>query len=162
MMQSTTQSTSLTTNDRQGLRTRADDITKEHTRMNKAMWIGVVAGIGVAVAGGVAGYSFLGEKSAEGPTAAQPAASVEQECWDEQVATVADPKDPHRIAGTAVGAVVGGAVGEDIGDRGITTAAGAAAGALIGRKIQEKIQDNHAEQRTVTTIEHQCAPIDSR
>jgi len=129
--------------------------------MNKSMWIGVVAGIGVAAAGGVASYSFLGERTADGTSATQ-TAGVQQECWDEQVATVADPKDPHRIAGTAVGAVVGGAVGQDIGDRGITTAVGAAAGALIGRKVQEEIQDNRADQRTVTAIEQRCAPSGSR
>lgn len=71
----------------------------------------MVAGIGIAAAGGVAGYSSLGKQSA----------SVQQQkCCDEPVATVTDPKDPHQIAGTAVGAVVGGAVGEGIGDRGIT------------------------------------------
>jgi uncharacterized protein YcfJ len=32
--------------------------------MNKSMLIGVVAGIGVATAGGVAGYQFLGQKAA--------------------------------------------------------------------------------------------------
>ena len=120
------------------------------------MLIGVVAGVGVAVAGTVAGYSFLGEQGAEQRIAAS------QECWDEEVATVADPKDPHRIAGTAAGAVVGGAVGKDVGDRDITTVVGAAAGALIGREIQEEIQDNRAEQRTVTKTERRCAPIGSR
>ena len=124
--------------------------------MNKSTLIGVVAGIAIATAGGVAAYSYFGEPSAT------VAAADQQECWDEQIATVAEPNDQHRIAGTAVGAVVGGAVGEDIGDRGITTAVGAAAGALIGRKVQEKIQDNNAEQRTVTSIERRCAPADSR
>jgi uncharacterized protein YcfJ len=121
-------------------------------QMNKSIWIGVVAGVGVAAAGGVAGYSFLGK---------QTASVQQQKCWDEQVTTVADPKDPHRIAGTAVGAVVGGAVGQDVGDRGITTAVGAAAGALIGRKVQEEIQDKNAEERTVTATVRRCAPVGS-
>ena len=103
-------------------------MTKASIRMNKSMWIGVAAGIGIATAGGVAAYSYLGEPSAALSAGAQ------EECWDEQVVTVADPTDRHRIAGTAIGAVVGGAVGRDIGDRDITTAVGAAAGALIGRK----------------------------
>jgi len=124
--------------------------------MNKSMLIGVVAGIGVAVAGTVVGYSFLAEPAAEQRSAA------EQECWDEEVATVAEPADPHRIAGTAGGAVVGGAVGKDVGDRDITTVVGAAAGALIGRKIQEEIQDNRADKRTVTTTERRCEPTGSR
>jgi len=127
--------------------------------VNKSMLIGVVAGVGIAVAGSVAGYSFMGKRDAEQSSAARNAA---EECWDEEVATVADPADPHRIAGTVGGAVVGGAVGKDVGDRDITTAVGAAAGALIGRKIQEEIQDNRAEQRTVTTTERRCAPVGSR
>jgi uncharacterized protein YcfJ len=138
--------------------------------MNKSMLMGVVAGVGLATAGGVLGYQYLGKSGAEGaveePTSAatapasrpSTAAAPAQECWDEEVAVTADPKDEHRIAGTAVGAVVGGAIGKDIGDRDITTAAGAAAGALIGRKIQERIQDNRADQRTTTTVERRCGP----
>lgn len=127
--------------------------------MNKSsMLIGAVAGVGLAVAGTVAGYSFLGKQDVEQSSAAPNG----QECWDEEVATVADPADPRRIAGTVGGAVVGGAVGKDVGDRDITTAVGAAAGALIGRKIQEEIQENRADRRTVTTTERRCAPIDSR
>ena len=70
----------------------------------------------------------------------------------------ADPKDEHRIAGTAIGAVVGGAIGKDLGDRDLTTAAGAAAGAFIGRKIQGEVQENRADQRTTTTVERRCGP----
>jgi uncharacterized protein YcfJ len=132
-------------------------ITQRANQMNKSTWIGVVAGIGVAIAGGAAAYTYLGE-----PAANEPSAGAREECWNEEVATVADPKDQHRIAGTAVGAVVGGAVGKDVGDRDITTAVGAAAGALIGREIQEEIQENRAEQRTVTTTERRCAPVGSR
>jgi len=128
--------------------------------MNKTTWIGVVAGVGVAVAGAAAAYTYLGEPAAKQPSATR--AGTQEECWDEQVATVADPKDRHRIAGTAVGAVVGGAVGKDLGDRDITTVVGAAAGALIGREIQEEIQEKRAEQRTVTTTERRCAPVASR
>ena len=126
--------------------------------MSKSTWIGVVAGIGVAVAGAAAAYTYLGAASREGSRAPAP----QEECWDEEVATVAEPKDPHRIAGTAGGAVVGGAVGKDVGDRDLTTAVGAAVGALIGREIQEEIQENRADQRTVTTTERRCAPVGSR
>ena len=150
--------------------------------MNKSMLVGVVAGVGIATAGGVLGYQYLGQPSAKvaveaeqdvaaapgapAAPAAQPAARAVQaaaeECWDEEVEVAADPKDQHRIAGTAIGAVVGGAIGKDVGDRDITTAAGAAAGALIGRKIQERIQDNRADQRTTTTVERRCGPPGSR
>ena len=155
--------------------------------MNKSMLLGVVAGVGIATAGGVLGYQFLGQQqpaaedgavvaiAEEAPAqahtqahtqvpaapraAAQPAAAPAEECWDEEVVVTTDPTDKNRIAGTALGAVVGGAIGKDVGDRDITTAAGAAAGALIGRKIQERIQDNRAEQRTTTTVERRCAPV---
>lgn len=155
--------------------------------MSKQMLMGVVAGIGVATAGGVLGYQFLGQQSGAEPgdaavvtaeqdvavaradsvpaaPAARPAAAPKpaptpaEECWDEEVEVVAAPKDEHRIAGTAIGAVVGGAIGKDLGDRDLTTAAGAAAGAFIGRKIQENVQDNRADTRTTTTIERRCAP----
>ena len=138
--------------------------------MNKSMLVGIVAGIGVATAGGVLGYQFLGESSPEAAVveseapaqaaapAARTAAAPAEECWDEEVAVTADPKDQHRIAGTAIGAVVGGAIGKDVGDRDITTAAGAAAGALIGRKIQERVQENRADTRTTTTVERRCGP----
>jgi uncharacterized protein YcfJ len=128
--------------------------------MNKNTWIGVAAGIGVAVAGGAAAYTYLGVPAEKEPSSAW--SGAKEECWDEEVATVADPKDPHRIAGTAVGAVVGGAVGKDVGDRDITTVVGAAVGALIGREVQEEIQDNRAEQRTVITTERRCAPSEAR
>lgn len=147
--------------------------------MSKSMLVGVVAGVGLATAGGVLGYQFLGEQGAEvaveaeqdaagaaaapaqqtaAPASARAAAAPVEECWDEEVQVTADPKDQHRIAGTAIGAVVGGAIGKDVGDRDITTAAGAAAGALIGRKIQERVQENRADQRTTTTVERRCGP----
>jgi uncharacterized protein YcfJ len=138
--------------------------------MNKSMLMGLVAGIGVATAGGVLGYQFLGERSAEdiavetedqvaaAAPATRTAAAPAEVCWDEEVQVTADPKDEHRIAGTAIGAVVGGAVGKDVGDRDITTAAGAAAGALIGRRVQEEFQENNADKRTTTTVERRCGP----
>jgi uncharacterized protein YcfJ len=152
--------------------------------MNKSMLVGMVAGVGLAAAGGVLGFQYLGQQSAEtavepeaevvaAPAQSQPAQAAPvartaaapapvEECWDEEVTVTADPKDQHRIAGTAIGAVVGGAIGKDVGDRDITTAAGAAAGAVIGRKIQERIQDNRADQRTTTVIERRCGPPGSR
>jgi uncharacterized protein YcfJ len=141
--------------------------------MSKSMLMGLVAGIGVATAGGVLGYQFLGQEGAEvaveteaaslsatpAPATRTAAAAAPAEvCWDEEVQVTAAPKDEHRIAGTAIGAVVGGAIGKDVGDRDLTTAAGAAAGAFIGRKVQEEFQENRADQRTTTTIERRCGP----
>jgi uncharacterized protein YcfJ len=148
----------------------------EEEFMNKSMLMGLVGGIGVATAGGVLGYQFLGQQGAEtaavtdeaagnvaaaaaSAQAARPAAA--EECWDEEVQVTAAPKDEHRIAGTAIGAVVGGAIGKDVGDRDLTTAAGAAAGAFIGRKIQGEVQENRADTRTTTTIERRCGPAGS-
>jgi len=153
---------------------------------NKSMLIGLVAGMGIAAAGGVAAYQFLGKRADEGsatveqPSAhaapaksktasaprAQPtsepttvaAATPAEDCWDEEVTTQRDKTDEHAIAGTALGAAVGGAIGSDVGNKKITTAAGAAAGAYIGRKIQQHIQENQAEKRTETHVEHHCVP----
>ena len=154
---------------------------------NKHMVIGLVAGIGIAAAGGVAAYQFLGRPAAEpaveqastspahasstkhaqpsahttaaaeAPVATATAAPAEH-CWDEEVTVQRDKTDEHAIAGTAIGAVVGGAVGNDVGHHGITTAAGAAAGAFIGRKIQQHVQEEQADKRTETHVEHHCEP----
>jgi uncharacterized protein YcfJ len=136
--------------------------------MNKSMLMGLVAGIGVATAGGVLGYQYLGERGGDDAVQAEAAApatrtaAAAEECWDEEVQVTAAPKDEHRVAGTAIGAVVGGAIGKDLGDRDLTTAAGAAAGALIGRKVQEEIQENNADKRTTTTTVRRCGPPGSR
>lgn len=148
---------------------------------NKSMLIGMVAGIGIAAAGGVAAYQFLGKRAEEPAAVEQPSAHAThaqaqhaqssahpatvaaaetpaEDCWDEEVTTQKDKTDPHAIAGTALGAAVGGAIGKDVGDRNLTTAAGAAAGAFIGRKIQQHVQENQAEKRTETHLEHHCVP----
>jgi uncharacterized protein YcfJ len=141
--------------------------------MNKSMLMGVVAGVGVATAGGVLGYQYLGQQAPEeaveveqeAATSAAPAtrtaAAPAQECWDEEVQVTEAPKDEHRIAGTAIGAVVGGAIGKEINDSDLSTAAGAAAGAFIGRKAQGEFQENREGQRTTTTVERRCGPVGS-
>jgi uncharacterized protein YcfJ len=140
--------------------------------MNKSMLMGLVAGVGVATAGGVLGYQYLGERNADtaaeaGHAAAtstapatRTAAAPAQECWDEQVADTAAPKDEHRVAGTAIGAVVGGAIGKELGDgdSDLATAAGAAAGAVLGRKAQGEFQENREDTRTTTHTERRCGP----
>jgi uncharacterized protein YcfJ len=134
--------------------------------MNKSMVIGVVAGIAVATAGGVASYALLGQEgstdeaslAAETATVAAQPAPVE-ECWDEEVAVQAEPRDDKAIAGTAIGAVVGGALAKELGDDSdLVTAAGAAAGAFAGRRAQREYQEN----QTTTTIERRCAPAGTR
>ena len=140
--------------------------------MNKSMLMGLVAGIGVATAGGVLGYQYLGERNADtvedaaatnAAPATRTAAAPAQECWDEEVTDTAAPKDEHRVAGTAVGAVVGGAIGKELGDgdSDLATAAGAAAGAFIGRKAQGEFQENREGTRTTTHTERRCGPAGS-
>jgi uncharacterized protein YcfJ len=140
--------------------------------MNKSMLMGLVGGIGLATAGGVLGYQYLGNQSAEEVVEAEDAAPAPatrtaaapaQECWDEEVPVTAAPKDEHRVAGTAIGAVVGGAIGKELGDgdSDLATAAGAAAGALLGRKAQGEFQENREDTRTTTQTERRCGPVGS-
>jgi uncharacterized protein YcfJ len=149
--------------------------------MNKTMMTGVLAGIGIAVAGGVAGFTVLNNSSSnDNETAAvaediqaqnpgqaatvaatarsAPAAAVPaQDCWDEEVVVQAAPRDDEAIAGTAAGAVIGGALADRLGDDDdLVTAAGAAAGAYIGRRAQREYQEN----QTTTVIEQRCAPVE--
>ena len=147
--------------------------------MNKSMLIGVVGGVVLATAGGVAGYSLLGEtaqnenqadallidETIELSAPAQPeviaaaAQAPQEECWDEEVTVQAQARDQHAVAGTTAGALIGGALAKKLGDdRDLATAAGAAAGAYLGRRAQQEYQDNN----TTTTIERRCAPIGSR
>lgn len=90
--------------------------------------------------------------AAQSALAAAPLA-VREECYEESVA--GEPRDKHRIAGTAIGAIVGGAVAKDVGDRDLTTAVGAAVGAFAGNKIQQRIQ----ERRAQGTTEVRCVPV---
>jgi uncharacterized protein YcfJ len=129
--------------------------------MNKSMMTGVVAGVAVAMAGGVAAYTYMGKDDQVVRGVATAAAAPKQECWDEQITVEVDPKDRHRIAGTAAGAVLGGAIGKEVGDKDASTIVGAAAGAYIGRRIQGNMQENRADDRSVTTTERRCGPVGS-
>ena len=111
--------------------------------MNKSILVGTILGVAVATAGGVfAGYKYLqsDEQAKAEPVAAL---SYEPTTLEDCVQSV-EPRDEHRIAGTAIGAVVGGAVGHDVGDSDVTTAAGAAAGAFAGHEIQKHLQEQNA------------------
>lgn len=79
-------------------------------------------------------------------------------CDDVEVTQKVQPKDQHKIAGTAAGAVVGGALGSLVGGgRGktVATVAGAAAGGYAGRNVQGNMQD----KKTTTTTERQCQTV---
>lgn len=137
--------------------------------MNKNVLIGMVAGIGIAVAGGVAGFTLMNSASdsqeqitadaAEQNIAvagSEPAQVFAEECWDEEIEVQAEVRDDKAIAGTAAGALIGGALADRIGDDDdLVTAAGAAAGAFLGRRAQREYQDN----RTTTTTVRRCAQV---
>ena len=131
--------------------------------MNKALVVGLVAGVAVAAgAGAIAGYKHF---SAPGYARVVDVKPVEktirtprQECHDESVTQQAPVKDRKQIAGSAIGAVVGAVVGHQVGDgdgRKIATVAGAAAGGYAGNRVQKHIQDG----RTVTTVEQRCETV---
>ncbi len=151
--------------------------------MNKSVLIGMVAGIGIAVAGGVAGVTLMNNSAdtqepvameeatdampiadvaSEAPAANIAVASTEpepvfvEECWDEEVEVPAEARDDKAIAGTAAGALIGGALADRLGDDDdLVTAAGAAAGAYLGRRAQREYQEN----RTTTTTVRRCEQV---
>ncbi|MGD8417516.1 MAG: glycine zipper 2TM domain-containing protein [Pseudomonadales bacterium] len=134
-----------------------------------ASWIkGLTVGAVVATAGGaIAGYNMMGQPSVPVPTYAevlevQPAteqvAVPREVCKDVEVTHKKDPRDKHRLMGTATGAVIGGVLGNQVGGgngKTIATVVGAAAGGLAGNKVQERMQSDD----TYTTVEKQCETV---
>lgn len=123
--------------------------------MNRQMLTGVVAGIGVAIAGGVAGFTLLGE-SAE-PVDAQTAeigdANVETTgaAVPRQTAAPAAPARSQTVTADA-GAVAETPVAEECWDEEVVVQAeprdekaiaGTAAGALIGGALGDKLGDDN-------------------
>jgi len=131
--------------------------------MNKSMLVGLVAGGVIVTAGGAfAGYKsweqnhYANVLSAELVT--KEVKKPRDECHDEQVVRQRQPKDEHRIAGTAIGAVVGGILGNQVGGgngKTLATVAGAAGGGYAGNQIQGKMQKGD----TYTTTEQRCARV---
>jgi uncharacterized protein YcfJ len=131
--------------------------------MNKALVVGLVAGVAVAAgAGAVAGYKHFNEPGYARVVDVKPVEKTirtpRQKCHDEAVTQQAPVKDSKQVTGSVVGAVVGAVVGHQIGGGGvkkIATAAGAAAGGYAGNRVQKRIQDGH----TVTTTEQHCETV---
>ena len=129
--------------------------------MNKSFMVGSVLGAIVVTAGGaVAGMKYFGGgNSAEVISAKELHTTTKtprQDCHDEQVTRVKDPKDTNRLAGTGIGAVVGGLLGHQVGGgsgKVLATVAGAAAGGYAGNKIEQKVQQGD----TYTTTEQRCS-----
>lgn len=81
-----------------------------------------------------------------------------QECRDVVVTERAPTRDPHNIAGSAIGAVVGGLVGHQIGGgrgRDLATVAGAVGGGYVGNRIENRRHENATVQRT----DRQCTTV---
>lgn len=136
--------------------------------MNIAWIKGIVVGSVVATAGGaIAGYNMIGTPAAPPPAFAEvlqvvPATEVvsvpREVCEDITVTHQAQPRDEHKVIGTATGAVLGGLLGNQVGGgsgKKIATVAGAAAGAYAGRKAQERVQADD----TYTTTEQRCSTV---
>ena len=126
--------------------------------MNKSMLTGVIAGaVAVTAIGGVAGYRALKEPEFAEVLAVKPLTETtktpKEVCSDVAVTEQAPVKDPHRIAGTAIGAVAGGVLGHQIGGgsgRDLATVAGAAAGGYAGHQVQKSMQEKDVVTRTET------------
>lgn len=132
--------------------------------MSKSMVTGVGIGIAVALAGGAfASYRIINAEPkfaevVEAKPVTKKIRVAREECHDETVTRVREPKDEKRIAGTAIGAVVGGLVGNQIGDgkgQTIATVAGAAAGGYAGNRIQKRMQQGN----TYESVERRCATV---
>lgn len=128
--------------------------------MNKSLIIGLAVGAtAVTAAGAFAGYRVVtrphGAEVVSVKALTKTLKTPRQDCHDEQVTHTKQPKDEHRLAGTAIGAVVGGLLGNRIGGgsgKALATVAGAGAGGYAGNKIEEKMQQGN----TYTTTEHRC------
>ena len=128
--------------------------------MNKSMVVGTVLGaIAVTAGGAAAGYRYIG--TAHGAQVIDVRALTKtirtprQDCRDQEVTRVKQPKDTNRLAGTGIGAVIGGLLGNRVGGgsgKVLATVAGAAAGGYAGNKIEQRVQRGD----TYTTTERQC------
>jgi uncharacterized protein YcfJ len=132
--------------------------------MNRSLLTGVVLGAAVVTAGGAfAGFQLL-EREPEFAEVLDVQPIMEtvrtprEACRDVMVTHTRQPRDQHKIAGTAIGAVVGGVLGSQIGSgsgRKVATVAGAAAGGYAGNRVQDRMQQGN----TYTTTEQRCETI---
>ena len=136
--------------------------------MSASMIKGIIVGAVIATTGGaIAGYNMIDEPMPETPRFAEVVSSVpateqvevsREVCEDVEVTHQKEPRDKHRIMGTATGALVGGLLGNQVGGgsgKTLATVAGAAAGGFAGNKVQEKVQSGDA----YTTTETRCETI---
>lgn len=132
--------------------------------MNANLIKGLVLGGAAATAiGAVAGYKSIAEQTryARVLSVQEVTRTVEtprRSCTSESVVRRVPPRDPDRIAGTALGAVVGGVIGNQVvhGDaRPLATIAGAAGGGYAGNRIQQRMQQGN----TYVASEPRCRTV---
>jgi uncharacterized protein YcfJ len=90
----------------------------------------------------------------------QPAPSLQQDCYDEQVPITAPPSTDRRAGGAIFGAIIGGLLGNTVGKgdgRKAATAAGAFAGAVVGNNVAGGPADNSGFR-----VERHCRPASGR
>jgi uncharacterized protein YcfJ len=132
--------------------------------MNRSLLTGVVLGAAVVTAGGAfAGYQLLDREPKFADVLGvkpimETVKTPREVCRDISVTHTREPRDQHKVAGTAIGAVVGGVLGSQIGSgsgRKVATAAGAAAGGYAGNRVQGRMQQDN----TYTTTEQRCETV---
>ena len=92
--------------------------------------------------------------------ATEPTASVQQECWDEQVPVGADSGANNdgggrRTVATMIGAVVGGLLGNQVGKgdgRRAATVAGAVAGGAVGNQVAADSRPQYTTRRRCRSL----------
>jgi uncharacterized protein YcfJ len=156
--------------------------------MNKSMLTGVVAGIAIATAGGVAGYAFLGQSDRADP---EGSAMVAEETPADAAPVPAPAARPAPRASAPVHVAAAPApVQEECWDEEVTAQAeprddhaiaGTAIGAVLGGALAKEIGDDndlataagaaagafagrrmqrrYQENNTTTTVEQRCAPV---
>jgi uncharacterized protein YcfJ len=118
--------------------------------MNKSMIMGALIGIGVATAGGVAGYALFGDDQ---ELSSQSATGATEERAEEAFASASAPTVSTVAPSTAVGASTSAqAVQEECWDEEVTVQsaprdehkiAGTTAGALIGGALAKELGDDN-------------------
>ena len=153
--------------------------------MNKSMLMGVVAGIGVATAGGVLGYQFLGERS-RGKVTRSPSRPRPRHTRRRHPRRTAAAR-PHGCGRSSRRVLGRGSPGDgrpqgsSIGSRAPRSAPSSAARSArtsatatsrrrpvrqpvlsSAARSRSAVQENRADQRTTTTVERRCGPPGQR
>jgi uncharacterized protein YcfJ len=125
--------------------------------MNKSLLLGVVAGVGVATAGGVLGYQFLGQPQADDQGSAVIAEEEVAVALAEPAATTAPAPTARPAAPRAAAPKPAAAPVEECWDEEVTVQeeptdkhqiGGTAAGAAVGGAIAKDVSDGDSDLAT--------------